>query len=514
MDISKSKKNIVFAIGFKVILLALGVLTTRCLIKCTGNEINGVNFLFTSIIGFLNIAELGVGTAISYCMYKPIVDGDDNTVATLYKLFKRIYIIIGMVIFGIGLFIIPFLPYLAKGYSANVNISSTFFLMLISVVVSYFYSSKSSLINAYKNNYVATTVTSLGMIIQQLLQIVVLICFSSFVLFIICRIVAGIFQWIVFSIIVNKNYSNITYNKSSGLSAELKKDISSNVRAMFFHKVGGVLVNSIDSIVISSFCGVALLGKYSNYVSIMTSMVGVLILFFIPLTSTIGHFYAKGDKGVLEKYFGFFRGINFVVGSIFFLGYYAVIDDVVSLFYGQGLLLSKAVVYVITINYFIQFMRQAVLLFRDATGTFYYDRWKPLIEGITNLVLSIAFVYLFPEEYKLVGVLIATIITNLCICHIVEPYILHKYVFKSNAIGYCIENYLFVLLFGIGIFMVEKLKYSTNVVAISIVANGIIAVVVGCVSIPLCLILIPNFKSYSKRVLCKVLENKRVEGRD
>ena len=152
MDKARSIKNILTAIVFKIVLLFLGIFTIRFLIQYTGNEINGLNSLFKSIVGFLSIAELGVGTAISYCMYKPIIAGDTDSVAALYKLFKKIYWLIGAIIAAAGVVLMPFLPLLANDYTVDVNIYFTFALMLISVVISYMYSAESSLINAYKNN--------------------------------------------------------------------------------------------------------------------------------------------------------------------------------------------------------------------------------------------------------------------------------------------------------------------------------------------------------------------------
>ena len=77
---------------------------------------------------------------------------------------------------------------------------------------------------------------------------------------------------------------------------------------------------------------------------------------------------------------------------------------------------------------FIQFMKQAIIVYRDATGTFYYDRYKPLFEGVTNLILSIILV----KFLGLSGVLIGTIITNLTICAIIEPYVLYKHGFQTS----------------------------------------------------------------------------------
>ena len=171
MDTKKGIKNVIVSITFKIILLVSSIFVRNFLIRYIGNDINGLNSLYISLIGFLSVAELGVGSAITFCMYKPIVEGDNSKVAALYQLFKKLYLIICGAIFAIGMAMMPFLQYIVKDYSSvNVNIYFTFFLIVISVVVSYLFSAKTSLINAYKNNYITTTITSLGMLLQHVLQ--------------------------------------------------------------------------------------------------------------------------------------------------------------------------------------------------------------------------------------------------------------------------------------------------------------------------------------------------------
>ena len=155
MDRRKSILNVTVSLAFKIITMILVIFVKRILIQTCGNEVNGLNALYISVIGFLAVAELGVGSAITFCMYKPIVEGDHQQVSALYQLFRRLYLIIGGIILAGGLLITPFIHHLAKDYTTlDVNLYTTFVLMLISVVISYWFSAKTSLINAYKNNYI------------------------------------------------------------------------------------------------------------------------------------------------------------------------------------------------------------------------------------------------------------------------------------------------------------------------------------------------------------------------
>ncbi len=514
MDKKKGVLNVVTSISFRVLILVATLLVRRCLISYIGNEANGLDSLYTSIIGFLSVAELGIGSAITFCMYKPIIDGDNDKVAGLFHLFRRVYIVIGAIILLCGCAIMPAVPLIAKDNSINnLTIYLTYGLMLVSVVVSYAFSAETSLIIAYKNNYVTTTISSLGQILQYVLQIVVLILTQSFIWYFVCRIIAVVVQWLLTELVSRKKYKLIISNKQK-IDIQTKKEVVKNVKAMFMHKIGGVLVNTADSLIISAFISVVILGKYSNYTVIMSAMVGTITLVFTPLTSIVGHMFVEGGNEQAKRYYNFFFVLNLLLGIVFFLGYYATIDNLVTICFGDGLEMSKSVSFVITVNYFIQFMRQATLLFRDATGTFYNDRWKPILEGLINIGLSIGFVYLFKflwgDDFAVVGVIVATIITNLFICHIVEPYVLFKYGFKSSVKKQYFRNYIYILIFVGVLFALHFSMVKIDNHWLELLANGGISLAYSLILSSVFVLTNQDFRYY----LIKILKHISVKKKD
>ena len=478
MDKKRSVLNVAVAIGFKIIIMVMTIVVKRTLIQYCGNEVNGLNALFLSIIGVLSVAELGVGSAITFCMYKPIVDNNLEEVSALYHLFKKLYLIIGGAIGLVGLILTPFIRYLAKDYAdVEVNFSVSFLLMLVSVVLSYFYSAKTSLINAYKNNYITTAITSGGILLQFCLQLIVLYLTKSFTCYLICRIVATLAQWFVTEKISNRKYRAI-FTAKAKLKVETKSAVISSIRAMFMHKVGSVMVNTVDSMVIAAFIGVVTLGEYSNYQNLLAAVTGIIALVLSSLTSILGHLYVQKEPAVVEKYSRGFHLLNYCIGIVFYLGYFAVIDSLIEILFFKNLIISRQITFVITLNGFVQFMRYSTLTFRDATGTFYYDRWKPLIEGVANLALSIVFV----KTFGVVGVLVATIATNLFICHIIEPYVLYKYAFGKSPVKHYLTNYMMIAVFFVAQLLLENMRLSYETPWKTLFANGCLSVVVSVVA--------------------------------
>lgn len=478
MDKRKGILNIGASLLSKAILLFAALYIRRLLILYIGNEVNGLNSLYASIIGLLSVAELGVGSAIVFSMYRPIVDGNNKTVVALYCLYKKMYAVIGIVIFLAGIVLMPFLPALIDDYQdidANVNI--TFFLTLLSVVISYLYSAKTSLIEAYKNNYITTGILTISKIARSALQIAAIIVLRSYIAYLICQIIETLLVWIMTEYCVRKLHGDVI-GKKEKLDDSTKNEVIKNIKAMFMHKIGAVMVGAIDSMIISAYIGVAILGKYSNYTAIVGAMVGVIALFFTPLTAVVGHMCAAESKKRARQYFDYFYSLNYVIGVIFFLGFYAVIDNIIVMFFGPDLVMSRQVPYIISLNCFIGYMRQSPLLFRDASGAFYYDRWKPFAEGVSNLILSILLVNALPDEYSVVGVIAATIITNLLICDIIEPHILFKYVFDEPAKKFYVRNYSYIAVFAASLVLIDKITVDLNNNFAEFLVNGTMSI--GC----------------------------------
>src|SRR5690554_3800980 len=206
MDKKRAIINIVTGLFFKVIILVLAVISKSFVVRYLGDEVNGLYSLFVSILGFLSVAELGIGTAITFSMYKPIVENDIDSISALYYLFRKFYLIVFTIMIVVGLLITPMLPYLAKGSSGEVNIYITYLIFLVSVSTTYLFGHKTSLINAYKDNYITTSITSITLIIEGILQIIVIIVTKSFVLFLLVRILSQLLNGIVTEIVYRLKY--------------------------------------------------------------------------------------------------------------------------------------------------------------------------------------------------------------------------------------------------------------------------------------------------------------------
>lgn len=496
MDKRKSIINVIVALIFKVVILIVSIIARRVIINTIGNELNGLNSLYSSIFSLLSLVELGMSVAVSFSLIKPIVDNDYYKINAYYHYFKKIYNKVSILSIVLGASLIIFLPILAKDYSLDINIYMPYILFLISNSLRYVYLANTTLINAFKNNYLSTIIVSSCLLLIDIMQIISILIFKNYYLYAFSSIVGTLIEWLILHLVVWKKYRRCVVIKNAKLTTFELESTKKQIKGVFMHKIGSVLVNATDSVIISAFVGVSILGVYSNYATIALGLASLLNLFFTSVVSNVSHGFYKLNKDSFKRYFYFFHGLNFGIGMIMYLGFYAIINQLVSLFFGSDLLIDSLTVMIITVNYFIQYLRQSVLAFKDASGIFYVDRVKPIVEGLLNLVLSITFVLLLRGTgYEIIGVISSTIITNIFICHIIEPYILFKYSFKCSSKGYFIKNYAYILIFIVTLVLFNFItNFRLDNLFFDLLAKGFISVILSSIISFIVLMLNDEFK--------------------
>ena len=263
--------NIIWGFIEKMITLICPFIIRTIMIYKLGNEYLGLNGLFTSILQVLSLAELGFGDAIVFSMYKPIIENDNKMLSALLNLYKKVYRIIGMVILCVGLLILPFITKFVKGgYPSEVNIYVLYCIYLFNTVISYFlFAYKESLLKAHQRNDVNSRILSGCNIVMYVLQIIVLLLFSNYYLYIVIMPVTTIVLNCVRSLFVKKMYPQIV------CEGHIEKDavigLSKRIIGLTLNKLAQVCRNSFDSIIISSFLGLVILARYQNYYQCLDS---------------------------------------------------------------------------------------------------------------------------------------------------------------------------------------------------------------------------------------------------
>lgn len=424
------KKNLIFnVIKFATQLLLQFVLRTA-LIYLMGAEYLGLNGLFSNIFSFLNLAELGFGSAIVFSMYKPIAEGDVEKVKSLQSLYKRFYLIITLIVAGLGIAILPFLKFLINGdVGVRVNIYILYLMYLFNTLFGYFSAHKRSLLFAHQRNDVENKVATICMLGMMTLQIAVLFIFKNYYIFFAVNIVFTVIECVLIHVCANRLYPHIN-GQSQPLDKVTKKEIFKNVGALSMHKIGGAVVFSTDNVLISSMLGLVVLGAYSNYYLIVSTLMGIFTLLSNAVKGSVGNLIASKEK---EYVYGIYQKINFMFSffSAFCTICMIVLFQPFIKVWTSGnpiYLLKYSTVILICVSFYLSRMRLGVCIFKECAGLFNQDKWKSIIESIVNLVGSIILGIFMGINGIILGTIISTIVAPLW----VEPVVLYKYYFEKK----------------------------------------------------------------------------------
>lgn len=422
MKIERTKnatRNIIFGVLLKIYQIAMPFFIRTAMIYYMGVEYLGLDSLFTSILQVLNMAELGVSSAMVYGMYKPIAEDDENTICALLKLYRTYYRIIGLVIGVVGACLTPIIPILIKSNLPNgLNIYVLYWMNLITTVFSYWLLAyKMALFQAHQRIDVVSKISIITYSIRYFLQLFIIIVVKNYYLYLIAMLMTQILTNIFTAIQATKIYPN--YKPKGYLEKENIKIINQRIKDLFTSKLGSVIVNSADTIVISTFLGLTVLAVYQNYYYILTSIIGLVTIIFNACTAGIGNSMIIETK---EKNFNDLKKFTFLIVWIAgfctccFLCLYQAFMEI---WVGKRYMLSQSAVICFCIYYFVYEVNQLLNTYKDAAGIWHEDRYRPLVTAISNLIMNIILV----QFCDIFGVLLSTVLSTLCIG---MPWLLHN----------------------------------------------------------------------------------------
>lgn len=439
-----SAKNTTVALISRLTAIFMGYVLRVVFTHTLSESYVGVNGLFLDIINVLSLSEMGVGTAITYALYRPIAEEDIEKQKSLMRMFGWFYRIVALIVAVAGLALIPFFDIVIKDYKSVDHLILIYLLYLVNTICSYLLIYKKTLMDAHQLNYIGTFYLTMSWVVQDILQILVLVLWKNFILFLLINIFTTVVCNVCISRKADKLYPYLREKEVQPLPKPERKEIFQNIRAMLMHKVGTVIVNNTDNLILSAFAGLASVGSYSNYYLVIGSIRQLLTQVFQGITASIGNLGVTENKERVKKVFE----------AIFFLGQwmyglaviclYEIINPFVEMSFGKQYLFSREVVFILCVNFFINGMRNAALIFRDSLGLFWHDRYKAIAEATLNLIISIVLV----KQLGVVGVFLGTLISMMLTSVWVEPYILYKHEFQMSCAGYFARYLAYVAVIG------------------------------------------------------------------
>ena len=427
MRTRKSIINTVVALGSQIIIILLGFVSRRVLIYSVGVEYLGINGLMTNILTIFSLAESGIGLAIGFSLYRPLADNDIEKIKSLMKFYKRTYQFLAVSTTIIGLIFYPFLPIFLKENTAP-NVSVIYFLFLFSSVSSYLWSYKVTLNSSDQNKYLYTIANTITQIFVLIIKVFVLYFTQNYILYLSIDIGTTLVKNIIFSAIMDKRYPYLKDKNVKKLDKETKNKLFVNIKSLFYGKLGYILSQCSDNLVISSMVSVTAVGLYSNYTTLITSVSGFVTTFSSGVTASMGNLIASESKKTAYEIYKKVDFINFWLYTFSSICLLCLIEPFVKIWLGEEYVLSSGILIVSVLTFYLKGINSGIDIAKSASGLFHPDRFVALIEALINIVISI----LLASKYGLIGVLIGTLISFIFCSFWTKPYFIYKYVFEMD----------------------------------------------------------------------------------
>ena len=407
-----AKKGIITGLVNKVITLLIPFFVRTLFIKVIGIEYAGLNSLFTSILQVLNLAELGFSSAVVYSMYKPIADRDDETICALLNFYRRVYKIVGVVVLGAGILVLPFIKNFINGNPPeDINIYVVYLVFLFNTSISYLlYGYKTSLLNAYQRTDVINNISSITTLGLNVSHIVVLLLIPDYYLYIVFIPIFTIANNLIVSYTVDKMYP---LHKACGeISKLMRKDIWKKISGLAIQRVCIMSRDMFSSIFISAFISLSIVGVYYNYLMILNALTGIMVISVNSIVGAIGNTVATTtvDENfkIFLKFNCLFMCLSTIAGACLFCMY----QPFMQLWMGDEYMFSYSTVFLLVLYFYVLRMGDIRSLWVNAAGLFWEIRWRAILEASLNLLLNVIFIQIWGVNGLLVGTLISLFFVN------------------------------------------------------------------------------------------------------
>jgi len=442
--VKNSIYNFVTSIGAQFVTVVMSFICRTVFIHELGENYLGISGLFSNILSMLSLAELGVGTAILYRLYEPLAENNIPRTQAWMHFYKNAYRIIALIISALGLCMIPFLPVLINDYDKleELGISAVFVfcLFLFKSVSSYlFFAYRSAIVRADQKQYILTIVSYIIIFTTNILQIISLVLFHNFIVYIIIAVIMVFVENIIYAIISKKMYPYISEKPTKKVTKKEIKDTIKDCFALFLYKLNSIVLKSTDNIVLSVFLGLSAIASYSNYYIFYTTINTLIAQIFGSIVHSIGNLHTT--KKTEHEYLIFKVAVlsAIILGATAGIGIYIVADEFIIAWIGQKWVISQPFSLIMGAELFTVALCTALTKFRNALGLFQQAKYRPIFSAIVNVAASIFLV----KYMGISGVILGTIISYWTTFLVFDPVILHKHGFNGQ---YHVSKFYFTVL--------------------------------------------------------------------
>ena len=458
--------------------ILLGFIIRKLFINYLGVTYLGYNSVFTNILQMLNLADMGIGVAITSYLYKPLAENNYIKITAIMSIYKKMYSILGIVVLGLGIVVSVFLDIIIPDATCSMwYLRTLFYINLGGTVSTYFLAYKRTLLIADQKSYITNITDTVIYFIVAVLQLLLLVITSDYIIYLSLNITKNIISNIIISIRVNKEYKYINEKPDMVFVKEYKPQIVQYIKDVFVSKIGAIIYYSTDNIIISIIKGSLLTGYFSNYTLITGQLNAIVTQVLGSVQATFGNFInTTEDRTARLKMTDNYFCVNFCIGNFCMVCFSLLAQPFIRIFFGENMLLAFSTTIWLGINLMLTFLVQLPSQVFIIYKLFKYDRPIIIISATLNIIISIVLVNVIGIN----GVLIGTFLTSLTYLFF-RFYIIARFVYKVKY-WYYVKKILYYSLISVLTFMISIIA-TKNLNGDKIVSFGIKTIIVGILSV-------------------------------
>ena len=496
-------RNSSVALIYYGVSLILNFISRKVFLDKLGTEILGLNTTANNLLSFLNLAELGIGFAISFALYTPIALGDKNVINEIVSLQGALYKRIAIFIISGSVLLSLFFPLIfAKMDLPLWYAYASFVVLLYSALLSYFINYRQIILTASQQDYKITLSYKLCLLIKILFQILVLSYFPHpYLWWLVTEVIFTTIASIWLNVIIKRNHPYLENSRKSFKELRLKYPvIVTKVKQLFFHKIAAFAVTQTSSLIIYGFLSLTIVAPYGNYLMLTSGAILLLTSVFNGVGASVGNLIATGDKGRILSVFEELFCLRFFLSALFSICIYFFASDFIILWIGEEYVLSQTTVLLIAISMYLTISRGVVDTFLNGYGLF-KDIWAPIAEALINIGASIVGGAL----WGLNGIIGGAILSLIVIVFLWKPYFLfsqgmkYRIGFYISLYGRCLIAGAVMILIAFAIRQYTPINPSSSVTSFIIVCI-LTAICAGCFGFVCEYILCRGIRLFSKRI--------------
>lgn len=431
---AKSIKNAKVALIFYFINIVLQFFSRKVFLDYLGAEVLGLNTTAQNLLGFLNLAELGIGSAISYALYRPLFNKDSQTINEIVSVQGWLYRKVAIVVVVAACVLMCFFPLIFE--KAKVPLWYTyasFSVLLFSALLGYIFNYKQIVLTADQKEYKITLNIQGVKVVKVVAQILAITYLANgYVYWLILEFLMGIATTVVIEYVLHREYPWLRPQPQlGGLLHKKHEEIIRKTKQIFFHRVGGFAFTQSSSIIIYAYASLSLVAVYGNYMLVATGLQMLVSAIFNSINAGIGNLVAENDKERTVSVFNELFSLRFYIVAVVCYGYYMLVGPFISLWIGEEYILDHTTLLLITAILFVDLVRNIIDSFNNAYGLF-QDVWATVVEACINIGCSIWFGYL----WGLPGILAGVLLSLLLIIFLWKPYFLFGWGFRISVLHY------------------------------------------------------------------------------